>query len=509
MSHLAALVEEDRGLVLVGLDAREQRREVLDRVVRLQVGGLVREVAVADRVRLVERVVGERLDRVEDLLAELRGRGPARRSRRRTSSAPSRSARGSSCRSPCGGCRPPRASSRRAAARHASAAPGRSSARTSGRGSPRGRGAGTTTGLRPFLRSAYSLCQFWAIGPGRYSATSAATSSKAVGASERSSARTGPPSSWNTPTVSPRRSMSNVFGSSSGNVVDVGPVPRSSRSTRSRVISITSRLRRPRKSILRRPRSSTPCISYCVTIGAPSRSPPGSGLRWIGRYSVSGSRVITTAAAWMPSWRRSPSSPRATSMMRLASASVVVELAQLGGHLVAVLLAGYRLEARAQRRVAAHDERRHQLGDLVAVAVRVAEHARRVAHGGPRLDRRERDDLRDVVPAVALGGVLDHLAAVAGVEVHVDVGHLLAARVQEPLEQQVVADRVDVDDAQAVRDARAGRAAPPRTDPDAALARVAHEVPDDEEVRREPHRLDDAELELDALQHVGRGCRPP
>ena len=33
------------------------------------------------------------------------------------------------------------------------------------------------------------------------------------------------------------------------------------------------------------------------------------GLRWIGRYSVSGSRVITTAAAWMPSWRRRPSRP--------------------------------------------------------------------------------------------------------------------------------------------------------------------------------------------------------
>ena len=29
-------------------------------------------------------------------------------------------------------------------------------------------GCGYTTGLRPFLRSAYSLCQFWAIGPGRY-----------------------------------------------------------------------------------------------------------------------------------------------------------------------------------------------------------------------------------------------------------------------------------------------------------------------------------------------------
>ena len=41
------------------------------------------------------------------------------------------------------------------------------------------------------------------------------------------------------------------------------------------MISSTSRLRRPRKSILRSPRSSTPCISYCVTIGAEARSPAG------------------------------------------------------------------------------------------------------------------------------------------------------------------------------------------------------------------------------------------
>ena len=47
-------------------------------------------------------------------------------------------------------------------------------------------------------------------------------------------------------------------------------------------------------------------------------------------------------------------------------------------------------------------ERRHELGDLVADDVRVAEHACRVAHRGPRLDRGEGDDLRDVVPAVAL-----------------------------------------------------------------------------------------------------------
>jgi hypothetical protein len=58
-----------------------------------------------------------------------------------------------------------------------------------------------------------------------------------------------------------------------------------------------------------------------------------------------------------------------------------------------------------------------------------------------------------VVPPVPLGGVADHLAPVAGVEVHVDVRHLAAAGVEEPLEEEAVAERVEFDDAERVRHA--------------------------------------------------------
>ena len=135
----------------------------------------------------------------------------------------------------------------------------------------------------------------------------------------------------------------------------------------------------------------------------------------------------------------------------------LVEVSQvLRGH-VAVLVALDLVETGGERRVAAHDEWRHCLGDPVAHEIRLPEHPGGVAHRRPRLDRRERDDLGDMIGAVALGCVTDHLAAPAFVEVHVDVGHLLAARVQEALEEQVVSDRVDVDDAQAVRHAATRR----------------------------------------------------
>ncbi len=64
-AHLPALVEVDRGLVEVGLDAGQQGGEVLHRVVRLEVGRLVGDEPVAVAVALVERVVRERLDDVE------------------------------------------------------------------------------------------------------------------------------------------------------------------------------------------------------------------------------------------------------------------------------------------------------------------------------------------------------------------------------------------------------------------------------------------------------------
>ena len=269
---------------------------------------------------------------------------------------------------------------------------------------------------------------------------------------------------------------------------------------------MTDRLRRPRKSILRRPEVLDAVHLVLGDDGRVARRrPPGSGLRWIGRYSVSGSRVMTTAAAWMPSWRRRPSRPRATSMTLLGVGVGLVEAAQLAGHLVAVL----ELVLVCSKQACSGVSRPMisggmSLAILVADGVGVAEHPGGVAHRGPGLDGGERDDLGDVVGAVALGRVADHLAAVALVEVHVDVGHLLAARVEEALEEQPVADRVEVDDAQAVGDAAARRRPRPGPTRMLALAGVADEVPDDEEVGREPHVGDDAELVVEPLADLGR-----
>ena len=98
------------------------------------------------------------------------------------------------------------------------------------------------------------------------------------------------------------------------------PVERSMMSSAS---SITSRLRRPRKSIFSRPMSSIGFIENCVTVRktrSPFSSVPASA-SCSGTMSVSGRSAITTAAAWIEELRTIPSRPWATSTICFAVGS--------------------------------------------------------------------------------------------------------------------------------------------------------------------------------------------
>ena len=138
------------------------------------------------------------------------------------------------------------------------------------------------------------------------------------------------------------------------------------------------------------------------------------------------------------------------------------------------------------------------------------EHARDVAHHGLRGHRAVGDDLRDALAAVALRHVVDHAVAAVHAEVDVEVGHGDALGIQEALEQQVVAQRIEVGDAERVRDQRAGAGAAARADRHAVLARPADEVGDDQEVAGEAHLADDAELGLRGAARIrrARSLRP-
>ncbi len=160
-------------------------------------------------------------------------------------------------------------------------------------------------------------------------------------------------------------------------------------------------------------------------------------------------------------------------------------------HLRIVLLELLQRLALLERFVERHVEGwRNLLGHSVHVGERHLEHAADVAHHCLRLHRPEGDDLSDVLPPVLPGDVLDDLAAPPLAEVDVDVGHRDALGVEEPLEDQIEAKRIDVRDPHAVRHEAAGRRPAAGPDWNALLAGVADEVPDDEEVPGVLHLFD-------------------
>ena len=136
---------------------------------------------------------------------------------------------------------------------------------------------------------------------------------------------------------------------------------------------------------------------------------------------------------------------------------------------VAVVGGAQRLavvQAVLEARRAAHDRVRDQLGEAIAGAVVVPQDPGGVAGRGAREHLAEGDDLGDRLAAVLVGHVAHHLVAAAHREVDVDVRHRHALGVQEALEQEVVAQRVDVGDPQAVGDDRAGGRPATRADGD-------------------------------------------
>ena len=145
-----------------------------------------------------------------------------------------------------------------------------------------------------------------------------------------------------------------------------------------------------------------------------------------------------------------------------------------------------------------------QLGDAVDETVAVAQHPAHVADHRTRVHLAEGDDLADPVAAVLPGDVVDHPVALVHAEVDVEVGHGYPLGIQKALEQQVVAQRVEVGDAQRPGYQRAGARAAPRAHRDTAVARPAHEIGHHQEIAGEAHAVDDLEFMQQSLPVILR-----
>ena len=141
----------------------------------------------------------------------------------------------------------------------------------------------------------------------------------------------------------------------------------------------------------------------------------------------------------------------------------------------------------------------NELGQTIHVAIRQIHGAAHVFERGFGGHGAEGDDLRDVVAAVFLGDVIDHFAAPPHAKINVDIGHGNAFGIEKALEEQIVLQRIDVGNFQRVtHQAARGRSAS-GADGNPLRARIAHEVPDDQEVAGVAHLHDHLDFILQAL----------
>ncbi len=157
--------------------------------------------------------------------------------------------------------------------------------------------------------------------------------------------------------------------------------------------------------------------------------------------------------------------------------------------LVAVLEGRFVLQG-ALERPGVHRVERDQLGQAIAEHVGHVQHPAGVAHHGLGAQRAEGGDLAHGGATVFFLDVVDDAFAVVLAEVDIEVGHRDPLGIQEALEQQVVADRIQVGDAERVRHQRTGARTPARADRHAVVLAPVDEVLHDQEVAGEAH-LDD------------------
>ncbi len=150
---------------------------------------------------------------------------------------------------------------------------------------------------------------------------------------------------------------------------------------------------------------------------------------------------------------------------------------------------------------------RHQLGNAVHIGIgKVHDPAHVPDHPlGPQ--GTEGDDLHHFFRAVLPAHIVDHVLPPVGAEINIDIRHGHPFRVQKALEQQTVADGVDVRDFQAVGHDTPRRAAPPGPHRDAVLFRVMYKIPHNEKIIHKTHTVDHIQFIIQAFPQ-GHTCVP-
>ncbi len=142
--------------------------------------------------------------------------------------------------------------------------------------------------------------------------------------------------------------------------------------------------------------------------------------------------------------------------------------------------------------------RRHHLGNGIHKSIGQVHDSSHIPQHAFGRQGTEGDDLHHLVFPIFAGHIVDDLLPSLKAEIHVNIGHGYTLRIQEPLEKQLIPDRIDVSDLQTVGYDGAGRGTSARSYTDAMLSGIVDIIPDDQEVVHIAHIPDNAQLILQA-----------
>ena len=139
------------------------------------------------------------------------------------------------------------------------------------------------------------------------------------------------------------------------------------------------------------------------------------------------------------------------------------------------------------------------LGDGVHLGVGHVQHPAHIPDHTPGREGTEGDNLHHPVLAVFADHIIDHFLPPFEAEIHVDIRHGHTLGVQEPFEQQIIAQGIQLRDIQRISYQAAGRRAASGAYHNIVIPGIFDKVPHDQEIIHIPHVPDGGKLIIQSL----------
>ena len=142
--------------------------------------------------------------------------------------------------------------------------------------------------------------------------------------------------------------------------------------------------------------------------------------------------------------------------------------------------------------------------DRITKRIRKIHHTPDIADDTARRHRTEGDNLRYTVLAIFPHNIVYDLLSALEAKIHVNIRHGYTLRIQKTLKEQIVPDRIQLCNAERIRNDTAGGRAPPRSYRNTMISGITDKIPHDQEIIDIAHLLNRIELIFQAgLQLFG------